>query len=158
MEGRCGEGHKQAGEVVTRLPPPLLLFWMGHCDSGGGRYVSGGLFFSRGLVRPLCGSVLSSRHATLHMNVGAALWAGMVHIYPIGLTSFCLGLGLSVSQPGWVLASFLWVRLGVLRPVGLSAWSGLRVYRAGREGGCPEGALAQPGEGGPSSPSPPFLL
>lgn len=82
-----------------------------------------------GWLGPFVGSVshaLSSRRATLHVNVGAAIWAGTVHIYPIGLTSLCLGLGLSISQPGWVLASFLWVRLGVLRPVGLPAWSGLK--------------------------------
>lgn len=53
--------------MVTSLPPSLLLFWMGHCDSGDGSYVSGGLFFSRGLVRPLCGLGIScSQQLTCH--------------------------------------------------------------------------------------------
>lgn len=91
--------------------------------------------------------------ATINVTMEAALWARVVHTYPIGLISPCLGLGLSISQPGWVLALFPWVRLSMLRPVGLPTWSGLRSCRAGREDSCPEGAPAQPGEGGPS-----FLL
>lgn len=51
---------------------------------------------------------------------------------PIGLLSLCLAL-VSPSPPGGVLASFPWVRLSMLRPVGRPAWAGLGFCGAGRE-------------------------
>lgn len=38
--------------------------------------------------------------ATLDVTMEAALWAGMVHNYPIGLLSLSLGLGLTTSRLG----------------------------------------------------------
>lgn len=42
--------------------------------------------------------------ATLDVTMETALWAGRVHIYPIGLLSLRLGLGLATSRLGPGLA------------------------------------------------------
>lgn len=76
--------------------------------------------------------------ATLDVTVEVALWARVAHIYPIGLLSLCLGLGLATSRLGPGFAPVGEARharaCGPLRlawPQTLQGWKGRRLPRGG---------------------------
>lgn len=118
LEGRselaAQTGRSRGGQALVPSCITLALLDGGVCHPEGGRCVSGALFSPSVGQSVGWGSSFSAacRGITVEAGDSSLGWVGS-HL-SVGLISVCLGLGLSSSQPGWVLASFPRVRRACL--------------------------------------------